>query len=244
MTNSSRDHADGTLDGQYAPPEAHYDARYFDWQREIGGFAGQANRFKFQSHVRPSDRVLDFGCGGGFLLAAIPCAERKGVEINPVARAEAMRNGIDAVPSSEEVPDDWADVVISNSCLEHCESPLAELKQLLRKLKPGGKFVLVVPHETIGWRYRPGDINQHIYTWSPMALGNLVALAGFDIKSVDTSKLVWPPRVYRFIGRTAGHRALRAASRLYRALRLLISPVTPLDIDGAIVLVAMRPKTS
>lgn len=241
---SSRDHADGAVAGQCATPEAHYDAKYFDWQREIGEFAGQANRFKFEPHVRPSDRVLDFGCGGGFLLAAIPCAERKGVEINPVARAEAIRNGIAAVPSSEEVPDDWADVVISNSCLEHCESPLTELKRLMQKLKPGGKLVLVVPHETIGWRYRPGDINQHIYTWSPMALGNLVALAGFEIKSVDTSKLVWPPRVYTFIGRMVGHRALRIIARLYRDVRFLISPVNPLDCDGAIVLVAIRPTAS
>ena len=219
----------------------HYDAAYFAWQGEIGRFAAKANRFKFERFIRSSDRVLDFGCGGGFLVAGLSCAERMGIEVNPSAREEAAKNGVVAVASTDEVPDNWANVIISNSCLEHCEAPLWELRRLLPKLKTGGRLVLVVPHETIQWGYARNDINQHLYTWSPMALGNLVEKAGYRVDSVSASLLVWPPRVYQFIAALCGHAGLRFASRAYRALRSVLSPIIPLDADGAVIVVAMRP---
>src|SRR5262249_53588471 len=93
---------------------AHYDDDYFSWQREIGKFAGEATRVNFAPRIRANHKVLDFGCGGGYLLAGLECQARIGVEINPVARVEAERNGVQVVASTEDVPDGWADVVISN----------------------------------------------------------------------------------------------------------------------------------
>src|ERR1039458_10189799 len=95
-------------------PEQHYDAEYFGWQRSIGQFSAKANLFKFQPHVKPTDRVVDFGCGGAYLLAALECAERRGIEVNPIARSEAARIGVECFASAEDLPDEWADVVISN----------------------------------------------------------------------------------------------------------------------------------
>ena len=81
MTESST--ISGTNNGSGAVH--HYDDTYFGWQRAIGEFGVVASRFKYAPHIKPTDHVIDFGCGGGHLLAALPCAARMGVEVNPAA---------------------------------------------------------------------------------------------------------------------------------------------------------------
>jgi SAM-dependent methyltransferase len=218
----------------------HYDAQYFQWQRSIGEFSARANLFKFQPHVRPTDRVVDFGCGGAYLLAAIKCADRRGIEVNPIARTEAARIGVTCVAATDELPDEWADVVISNSALEHVEHPLAELRRLLPKIRRGGSIVFCVPHETVAWDYKPGDVNQHLYTWSPMGLGNLFATAGFEIDHVVASRMMWPPwyePIYNAVGETAFH----VICRLYRWTRLALQLLKPVDSHASVIVVARRP---
>ena len=64
---------------------AYYDADYFEWQKDIGLFGGWANAHKFRASVSKEDTVVDFGCGGGFLLAHLECKRRIGIEPNPIA---------------------------------------------------------------------------------------------------------------------------------------------------------------
>ena len=67
--------------------QEYYDNNYFDnYQKQIGEFGGKANLFKFQKHISKGDKILDFGCGGGFLLNNLNCKSKFGVEINPFAR--------------------------------------------------------------------------------------------------------------------------------------------------------------
>jgi hypothetical protein len=43
---------------------------YFDWQNaKATPTSAEIDSFKFTPHVRPSDTVVDFGCGAGHLLA-------------------------------------------------------------------------------------------------------------------------------------------------------------------------------
>ena len=225
------------------PPSVsqHYNGAYFEWQSSsTGAFGGIANRFKFQPHIRPTDRVVDFGCGGGYLLANLECSERRGVEVNPVARDQAIRNGVECVAATEQLPDGWADVLISNSALEHVEHPLAELRKLLPKVRPGGLAVFVVPHETLASKYNPRDINKHLYTWSPLNLGNLFVAAGFDIESVRPSRLMWPPR-YQSVFRLVGERVFRVICGAYRGARMVLWPFRPVDSHSSVIVVARRP---
>src|ERR1044071_7425405 len=94
---------------------SHYDSAYAAWADPISKFGGRANRFKFAPFVQNAARIVDYGCGGGYLLAGLDVPEKLGIEINPAARERAAANGIRTVADTDEVPDDWADVIISNS---------------------------------------------------------------------------------------------------------------------------------
>jgi SAM-dependent methyltransferase len=192
----------------------HYDADYFRWQQTIGEFGGWANSPKFAPYIRPTDSVLDFGCGGGYLLANLHCAKRVGVEVNSSARQVAANQGIEVYKKSDGIPDGYVDKLISNHALEHVHHPLAELKVLREKLRPGGLAILVVPSESIDSSYEPGDINQHLYTWNPMTFGNLVKQAGFKIIHSRALYERWPP-MYRLVAKVGGRRVFDLATGIY-----------------------------
>jgi SAM-dependent methyltransferase len=198
---------------------AHYDSSYFDWQQQVGIFGGIANLIKFQDYIRPIDMVVDFGAGGGFLLSQVRCAEKIGVEINAAARSSAEGRGLKMLPELENVPDDYADVIISNHALEHTDYPLSHLRLALKKLKPGGLAVFVVPCEQAAYRWAPNDINFHIYSWGPMSFGNLFVRAGFEVVESKAFFHKWPPhfpRIQRLVGWPMFHRICRVFAHFSR----------------------------
>lgn len=175
----------------------YYDDKYFTWQAPLGEFGGRANLIKFRDYIKPDDNVIDYGCGGGYLLQQLHCKDRLGIEINDTARKNAEGIGVRAVATATDVPDDWADVIISNNALEHTMRPLDELKSLLPKLKRGGRIIFIVPNESINWTYAPGCVNQHLYSWSPMSIGNLFTHAGFEVDESKPFLHKWPRNHYR-----------------------------------------------
>ncbi len=178
---------------------AHYDEKYFAFQKDMGEFGGWAETFKFAPYVAADATVVDFGCGGGFLLKNLNCSRRFGVEINDTARSYAGKtNGISAVKFARELDDGVADLIISNHALEHCIDPHGELACLLGKIKPGGRLVVFVPCESLRNRWFPGDVNNHLYSWNPVTLGNLLVSAGWEVESVEAFYHVWPPLYQHF----------------------------------------------
>jgi ubiquinone/menaquinone biosynthesis C-methylase UbiE len=176
--------------------ENHYDARYWEFQREIGKIGGILNKFKFEAEIQPTDTVLDFGCGGGYLLSNLQCAKKVGVEINPHARAIAANALTETYGSIYDVSDNYVDRIISNHALEHVDNPMLILRELYRVLKPGGKITIVLPCEQYGERgfvYSPNDINNHLYTWCPMTFGNLCNAVGFRVVESKAFQHQWIP---------------------------------------------------
>lgn len=176
--------------------EQHYDEAYWAFQKEIGRIGGLLNKFKFSDHVKPEHIVLDFGCGGGYLLANFAAARRIGVELNPHARAQAAAQGIEVYSSLSDLSSNSVDRIISNHALEHVENPLAILKELQRVLKPKGVAVLVLPCEQpseAGYYWKPNDINNHLFTWCPMTFGNLCTAAGFKVLDSKDFQHQWIP---------------------------------------------------
>ena len=195
--------------------ETYYDNKYFDWQAPIGEFGGWANLTKFRPFIDNDFNVIDFGCGGGYLLKNIRCKEKIGVEVNDSAREQAQQNGIRTVESSMDIDEKWADLIISNHALEHVSDPLSELQNLKRLLKPNGKIVFYVPCESIHLAYRNNDVNQHLFTWSPMCLGNIFSEAGYLIEESAPYYHQWPPKNYRRIARWGGRQLFDFCCRLY-----------------------------
>jgi SAM-dependent methyltransferase len=176
--------------------ETYYDEDYYKWQETFGKFGGVAELIKFSEYVGCEDNVVDFGCGGGFLLTNLTCKGKLGVEINPVARDACKELGIDAVADINDIPKNWADVIISNHALEHVSHPLAVLHDLKQRLKDNGIIVFVVPCERVDTQYLPCDVNQHLYTWSPANLGNLFVAAGFSVIECKPFLHRWIPKFY------------------------------------------------
>lgn len=167
---------------------------YFAWQSAGGDFAARIIAHRFEAHIAPASTVLDFGCGGGFLLKQLRCARRLGVEINPAARRHAVSLGVECYEQVEEVPDGVADVVISNHALEHVPYPIGVLKELRKKVKPDGLLVLCVPIDN--WKhgrvYDPNDQNHHLYTWTGQLFGNCLVEAGCRVVQITSRIHAWP----------------------------------------------------
>jgi FkbM family methyltransferase len=171
--------------------------RYWDHQRPIGRLGGDLNRWKFEPYIQPGDMVVDFGCGGGYLLERLPGRAKVGVDPSPFAREEAARRGLRVVADIDELPSDSADIVVSNHALEHALAPLDELRAIARVLRPEGKLILALPIDD--WRsqrhYDPSDPNRHLYGWTPLTIANLLDEAGFDVVSTRVLANAWHPRI-------------------------------------------------
>lgn len=180
---------------------AHYDGtrgeRYFVWQDRPARAVAALEARKFSPYVGPSDTVVDFGCGGGHILASLVCGDRVGIEVNPHARAQAEALGVRTVESSDELPREFADVVLSNHALEHTLAPLVELRGLHRVTKRDGRLLVCVPIDDWRAQKRWGqpDPSHHLYTWTPRLLHNLLTEAGFTTVECDVVHRGHPGRL-------------------------------------------------
>ena len=208
---------------EQARKASHYDDAYFEWQRGLGEFGGRANASKFSEHIRPSDTVVDLGCGGGYLLHELQCRRKIGVEINPAARKVAAER-ISVVPSLSKIKDGTVDVIISNHALEHVLDPLAVIHEAHKKLKNGGLAVFVVPCERHDRRYIEHDGHRHLFTWSPSNLGNLFDEGGFKVESSLRLFSRWPPK-HVLLQKAFGWKIFNAICDLYGRLRADVTQV-------------------
>lgn len=173
----------------------HYNKKYFDWQKKAGWYGAQQDIWMYESFIKKTDNVLDFGCGGGYMLARLKCKLKYGVDINPLARSEALKNNIHVFENLSQLPRVKFDIIISHHTLEHLDNPAGVLQNLKNYLKKKGKLICVVPIDD--WRIEKKvnikDINQHLYTWSPLLLGNLFVHCGYKIKNVEIIERAWLP---------------------------------------------------
>jgi SAM-dependent methyltransferase len=184
----------------------------------MGEFGGWACKPIFSAYISPDDEILDFGCGGGYLLKNIDCKKRVGVDINLSVEEECRKNGVEIYHQLDDVPDDYVDIIISTNALEHTHYPLDELKKLYKKLRKNGRIVFIVPCENISFKYKPNDINQHLYSWGPMSIGNLFVLAGFSVIESKPYISKWPPH-YIKIAKLGGRKIFDLACWIYGQIR-------------------------
>ena len=120
-------------------------------ESSIAAFAGTGNPFSL-GRITPGENVVDVGSGAGIdsLIAACmtgPAGKVVGVDMTAEmlerARNAAAEAGLgnvefkDGYAESLPVPDEWADVVISNGVLNLVPDKSAALAAMYRALKPG-----------------------------------------------------------------------------------------------------------
>src|SRR4051812_23780794 len=120
--------------------------------------------------------LVDFGCGDMPYRSVIEPMVGKylGVDLEMNPRAE---HHID-FDSKTTLPDNYADIILSNQVLEHVDTPSGYLKEALRILKPGGTIILT----THGyWFYHPTP--NDYWRWTSAGLRKTVEMEGFKITS-------------------------------------------------------------
>jgi SAM-dependent methyltransferase len=146
-------------------------------EANIASFAGTGNPFS-AGPIRSGETVVDVGSGSGLdsLIAARtvgPTGRVIGVDMTPEmlekARAGAAATGMPNVQFQEgyvesmPVPDDLADVVISNGVLNLTLDKTATLREWFRVLKPGGRLQV---GDILVTRAIPQDALEDISLWT------------------------------------------------------------------------------
>ena len=100
--------------------------------------------------IRPSDRLLDLGCGRGGLVEQLdhPLAQVVGVDPDwqslvehrlPLPRVAAFSDGL-------PLANGRFDLVFSSWLLEHLERPSRTFAEIARVLHLGGRFIFITPN--------------------------------------------------------------------------------------------------
>ena len=150
------------------------------WEALCGGF--------FQKLVGENRTILDMACGYGEFVNAIRATRKIAVDMNPDAPRylnpgiEFLQSPADAIP----LPASEVDVVFTSNFLEHlhdkaeCDRVLAEV---LRVLKPGGRFIIMGPNiRYLADRY--WDFYDHHLALSHLSLEEGLVQAGYQIDKV------------------------------------------------------------
>ena len=210
-------------DQAVAKAEAFYDESYTAMICNSDSTIRLRRTYLFEPYLNDTHTVLDFGCGPGSLLDTLPAKAKSGVDISPPTRQIAASKGIDVREKLEDFQGQCFDRIISAHALEHVLDPAAKLVAIRNLLAPGGLFILVLPmNEWSDRRQRkwyPNEKNQHLYTWTPLLLGNLLTVCGFEPVEIRTIHACSPPKV--------GPALLKIHPVLYRAASALASRLIP-----------------
>ena len=137
---------------------------------------------------RMSHKVLDVGCGNGFLSQLYPNFDITGIDVSDGMLAHNPHRWIKASAEKIPFPDDHFDYVVCRSLLHHLENPHVGLKEMFRVLKPGGKWSCYDPnhnfvYEVIRSIFQHTDRFSHLHkSFNDRELFNMIEDAGFQIK--------------------------------------------------------------
>jgi SAM-dependent methyltransferase len=180
---------------EYFTHNMHYDFETIS-DEEIRGnidkFKSMHKEFVWK-YIKPGQRVLDIGSGGGFALKAfeemglIPL----GVETSAVAQQFAVHKlGLNVVKSSLEefTTREKFDIIFMNHVLEHFMNP-NEAMRIIALLKTGGVLYLRVPdHDSFDREVMkekwPGYAHYHISNFSESSLRVLFKKNNIEVMAV------------------------------------------------------------
>lgn len=211
---------------------AAYMRRRAGHERHAGRLLDRLERFR-----RPG-RLLELGCGAGFLLA---CARERGwdvagVEPSPIfARFARERLGLDVVAADLEsavLPRGAFDAVAMIDLLSHLRSPTAALERVRAWLAPGGVLLLQAGNrgEFPGKPRRADwDTPLHLFHFTRSHLRLLLEGAGFEVVWLRSEPKTPAPRA---LAALAGPPVRRLVGPAYRGARAAWGAIRRLVPEG------------
>ena len=140
----------------------------------------------FQTLIPPNSTVLDVACGYGEFINNIEAKRKLGIDLNPDTRRflnEDVEFHLTPANAMAEIASGSVDVAFTSNFLEHLESKSmcdAVLREVLRCLRPGGKFIVMGPNI----RYLAGeywDFYDHHLPLSNQSLEEGLSINGFRV---------------------------------------------------------------
>lgn len=169
----------------------------------------QIFRERIIKEIKPQFKLLDLGAGAGIInfmnfkgLVEKVC----GIDLDQrVIENPFLDEGKVADANKIPYPENYFDLVFSDNVMEHLDNPLLVFNEVLRVLKPGGKFLIktpnkyhyvpaisrITPHSFHQWvnKLRGRDVNNTFPTYylanCKKDLAKIVKNAGLDIEYLD-----------------------------------------------------------
>lgn len=157
----------------------------------------QSVRYKKQLEMLPGTlgKLLDVGCATGAWLSV---AKKSGWECYGTDFVEARGQmpeidiRIGEFPNIDYQPD-FFDVVTAWGVLEHVYAPSAYFSTAWRVLKPGGKFIFLVPNANSlwsRWAYKE-DIPRHVHFFTNKSIRNYASKYVFDVNAINITNNIY-----------------------------------------------------
>ena len=137
---------------------------------------------------RYSDKVLDVGCGNGFVSQLYPNFDITGIDISDGMLERNPYKWVKAPAESIPFPDNTFDFVVCRSLLHHLDDPKLGLREMVRVLKPGGQWSCWDPnhnivYETVRHMFQNTDRFSHLHhSFNDKELFSMVEESGLEIK--------------------------------------------------------------
>lgn len=153
----------------------------------------------FQKLIGRDKVVADLACGYGEFINNIEAAKKYAIDLNPdalkflgpeVTFCNSRADRIDGIA------DNAVDVTFTSNFLEHLKTKEecdAVLTEVLRILKPGGRFIIMGPNiRYLAAKY--WDFYDHYLPLSHLSLEEGLAQAGYEIESITPRFLPYTTR--------------------------------------------------
>ena len=129
----------------------------------------------FAASLKPGERVLDAGAGEGQYKGYFSKQRYCGLDLG-IGDKQWDYTRLDAIGDLSRLPfrDELFDACVNVVTLEHVREPAVVVRELGRVLRPGGRLLLIAPHE---WEehQQPHDF----YRYTRYGLSYLLSEAGF-----------------------------------------------------------------